>query len=505
MVLVSPKQLLFLILILQLPLFTFAQLEASKWLFGQNAGIDFKGETPSLITNSRISTTEGCASISDKSGNLLFYTDGISVWNKNHALMPNGYELNGDPSSTQSGVIVPLPGSNSLYYLFTIDAEGGDKGFCYSIIDIDKEQGLGDVITKNKLVKTPSTERITAVRHRNNRDFWILTHAYKSNEFWAYLLTKDGLSSNTVISKVGLSHDDVDNTIGYMKISPDGTQLAIAIKELHCFQLFDFDNATGELSHPITFQLEQGSKAYGVEFSPNGSLLYVSAGGKGKVYQVNLQAGSQEAVQKSLTVIGNSKNNRWMGALQLAIDGKIYVSEYQSDGLSVIEFPNKVGVECGYKSDVFSLKNSKCQLGLPTFIQTYFAKETVNTNQVQIFSDKVKVETNKRFILKNILFDFNKSTLRPSSFPELENVVSLLKKNTLFKIEISGHSDNIGNKSYNIQLSTDRAEEVANYLIKKGIDKNRISFLGKGSSDPIDDNGTEEGRQKNRRVEFILK
>jgi len=484
-----------------------AQLEASKWVFGNNVGLDFSTGAPLVFTGSKLTTTEGCASISNSKGAMLFYTDGITVWNRNNQQMPNGDSLKGDPSSTQSGVAVPMPGNPNIYYLFTIDAEAGDNGFCYSIIDITKDGGLGDVVEKNTLVKTPSTERITAVRHRNRKDFWILTHAYNSDEFMAYLLTSTGLSKNPIISAVGISHNEVDNTIGYMKISPDGSQLAVAIKEKHCFQLFDFDNETGIISHPISFQLEDGSKAYGIEFSPNGSLLYVTAGGKGKIYQVNLQAGSKEAIIASLQIIGTSSNSRWIGALQVGIDGKIYVSEYTSPKLSVINYPNLVGKQCNFVSDAVNLGSGVCQLGLPTFIQTYFNKQEINSEakQAQIFSDKVKVEVNKRFILNSIFFDFNKSTLRANSNPELQKVVELMKKNPTNKIEISGHTDNIGNKSYNIELSKARAEEVKKYLISKGIDANRIVSIGKGSSDPIDTNDTENGRQRNRRVEFMLK
>jgi len=501
-------KILFFALFFSFSLKVSGQLEASKWVFGNYAGVDFKGNPPVAFTGSKLGTTEGCASISNKLGELLFYTDGITVWNRTHSVMPNGQQLFGDPSSTQSGVAVPLPGSATKYYLFTIDAEAGDHGFRYSIIDMSLNNGLGDVTIKNELIKSPCTEKITAVKHRNNQDIWILAHEYGSDAYLAYLLTKNGLSKSPIITKIGIRQaEDINNAIGYMKISPDGSQLAVAIKGLDCFQLFDFDNSTGTLSHPITFQLEKRSLAYGIEFSPNGSLLYFSAGATGKIYQVNLQAGSEEAIVKSLQLVGKSKDNRWFGALQVGIDGKIYASEHTSKFLSAIESPNTLGPDCGFKSDVIDLLGNSCTLGLPTFIQTYFVKEDLSRskNKVKVFSPNEKVEVNQRFILNNILFDFNKSTLRTSSFPELLKVVNILKKNLTYKIEISGHTDNIGNKSYNIELSKARAEAVAKYLISKGIDKSRIVSVGKGSGDPIATNETDLGRQKNRRVEFMLK
>ena len=99
-----------------------AQNEAANWYFGQNAGIQFdaSGNLISSINDGQLSTLEGCTSISDTNGDLLFYTDGRLVYNRNHQLMPNGTELYGDPSSTQSALVVPLPGSDTIYYIFTL-------------------------------------------------------------------------------------------------------------------------------------------------------------------------------------------------------------------------------------------------------------------------------------------------------------------------------------------------------------------------------------------------
>jgi len=101
------KKLTFLIFLLN-SVVIFAQGEANHWFFVQNAGINFNNGTATSTTGS-LNTIEGCASFSDISGDLLFYTDGITVWDKNHTKMPNGQNLLGDPSSTQSAIIVPHP------------------------------------------------------------------------------------------------------------------------------------------------------------------------------------------------------------------------------------------------------------------------------------------------------------------------------------------------------------------------------------------------------------
>ncbi len=113
-----------------------------------------------------------------------------------------------------------------------------------------------------------------------------------------------------------------------------------------------------------------------------------------------------------------------------------------------------------------------------------------------------KVEIGSKIVLKNIFFEFNKATLRPESKPELERLVKLLSDVPALKIEISGHTDNVGSQLYNQELSEKRAKTVVDYLITKGIDENRLTHEGYGFSQPIATNETEEGRAMNRRTEF---
>lgn len=113
------------------------------------------------------------------------------------------------------------------------------------------------------------------------------------------------------------------------------------------------------------------------------------------------------------------------------------------------------------------------------------------------------VET--KFILSDVLFDFNSPALKQDFTSRLDTLVDILKKKTSIQVMIIGHTDNTGREAYNQRLSTSRAESVGLYLIDKGISPDRIQFEGRGSSEPIGDNTFEEGRQKNRRVEIILR
>src|SRR2546421_1458715 len=120
------KQYLLPSLLIFISLFSFGQKEANIWYFGKNAGVDFSSGAPVAITNGKLNTDEGCATICDKTtGQLLFYTDGITVYDRTHTAMPNGTGLKGNKSSTQSSVIVPKPGSATQFYIFTVDAQAG--------------------------------------------------------------------------------------------------------------------------------------------------------------------------------------------------------------------------------------------------------------------------------------------------------------------------------------------------------------------------------------------
>ena len=133
-----------------------AQNEAANWYFGENAGIQFDGSGNLLgsVNDGQLITREGCTTISDTDGNLLFYTDGRLVYDRTHQLMPNGTGLFGDSSSTQSAIIVPKPDDINIYYIFTVDTSNSlnspsNLGFNYSIVDLTLNGGLGDVTSKN--------------------------------------------------------------------------------------------------------------------------------------------------------------------------------------------------------------------------------------------------------------------------------------------------------------------------------------------------------------------
>lgn len=364
------------IIILCIGISAFSQKQTAFWYFGNLAGLDFNSGNPVALTDSKMTTNEGCATISSYDGELLFYTDGITVWNRNHEIMLNGENLNGDLSSTNSAIVIPKPDSTGIYYIFTVDDLAGSVGLQYSEVDMSLDGNLGGITSrKNVELHAPTTEKITAVKHQNDTDWWVLAHKWDSNEFTCYPVTSSGIGS-PVISDVGAYLGGIaPNSVGAMKFSPDGSKVAIANSyQNNHVQLFDFDNLTGQLSNPITISgfLGVTGNAYGVEFSLDSKLLYITDLG-GSLYQFNTELASPTDIINSRTVIAS--NIIGLGAIQIAPNGKIYVARDNIGYLGVINSPNSLGLSCDYVNDGLYLQGRGSKLGLPPFIQSYFWKE----------------------------------------------------------------------------------------------------------------------------------
>ncbi|MFC2110855.1 OmpA family protein [Bacteroidota bacterium] len=130
--------------------------------------------------------------------------------------------------------------------------------------------------------------------------------------------------------------------------------------------------------------------------------------------------------------------------------------------------------------------------------------EIPDTNFYITMNLTIQIEPPKTYTLKNVLFDTGKSTLKSSSFKALNDLYEVMKLKDQLIVEIAGHTDSTASAEFNQKLSESRAKTVMNYLIKKGINKSRITAVGYGETQPVADNGTEEGRQKNRRTEVRI-
>lgn len=341
--------------------------------------MSFVHGNPVVLPHSQMRVTEGSAAISDSRGNLLFYTNGVTIWNKKHEVMRNGKGLKGHDSSTQSAIIVPKPGSAHLYYVFTSDAGAYDAppnvGIHYSVVDMRRDSSKGEVIEKNVKLLPLACEKLTAVKHSNGTDIWVLAHGWNSNNFYAWLVTKNGVST-PVMSSVGSIHaggrSRDANSIGQMKFSPDGKHVALTMFDSKFFEVFDFDNSTGTVYNARMVYTPEEEVAYGLEFSPNGKYVYLGIYWKKQIVQYEVSHPSGAQIMNTGVMVGITNDNK-LGSFQLAPDGKIYITK-NSSYLGVIQYPNKPGTSCNYLDNGFLIKPGQLQLGLPGFIQSYFYK-----------------------------------------------------------------------------------------------------------------------------------
>jgi PKD repeat protein len=384
---------------------TFAQHEYDVWYFGVNAGLDFKSGTPIVLTNGVINTSEGTSSIADSSGNLLFYTDGITVKNKNHQQMQNGFGLNGGYSSSQSALIIRQPGADAVYYIFTT-GDFTSEGLSYSVVDMTLQNGLGQVILKNISLLNTGTEKLTAVRHSNGTDYWILAHEWNNNHFNAYQFTSAGVNSIPIVSSTGSSHSGpTNNSIGYMRSSHDGTRLALCVLDDNYFELFDFDKSTAVVSNPIHLDgIFPNDGAYGIEFSPNDSILYGSEYQPGLVLQWDITSGDDSIINASRYVVATTSSD-YGGAIALASDGKIYMAEQNTNWLGAVQNPNVYGSGCIYLDHAINLSPKYSLAGLPNIPGDWFKTEINDPLPLAGFA------ASTTFICEKFCIDFIDSSL----------------------------------------------------------------------------------------------
>ncbi|MFP9100072.1 T9SS type B sorting domain-containing protein [Flavobacterium sp. RHBU_24] len=413
-----------------MPLVSFAQKEANNWYFGLNAGIHFNDDGSVVpLAGGQMQTNEGCSSISDADGNLLFYTDGRTVWDRNHVVMPNGDYFNGtgllgDPSSSQSAVIIPKKNNPNIYYIFTVDEphhinaefypaqytgtyietngaqtipeadDGLNNGLNYSVVDLNVAGStgtIGDVTTRNVHLLTydpanleearyKCSEKITAVKNASGDGYWVITHFV--DNFYAFEVTADGVNETPVVTQINpvipLSGYR-RNAIGCIKASPNGKFVAIAHQQAGgvtgevgnggTVYLYNFNRATGQLSNPV--MVDNNMRPYGVEFSPQNQKLYVSYQendtGLSKVKQYNLLADSIPSSGVEIST-GNTSTT-----LQLGPNGKIYKAVVNGTALDVINFPEADGVACNYVNSAVALPAGTASIfGLPPFVTSLF-------------------------------------------------------------------------------------------------------------------------------------
>ncbi|MBK9730652.1 MAG: T9SS type A sorting domain-containing protein [Chitinophagaceae bacterium] len=377
-------------------IYSYGQNRTLNWLIGNDSyplnrvGIDFSNDTakvydiyspmPLFVTN---------ASICDTAGQILFYTNGIYVANRNHEVLSNSVDFNPGWATnyyqysghgfSQGCLFIPYPSSDSLYWLFYVT---GEQFFAHgstqvqplhlscSLIDLSLDNGFGGIVAEKKNVycidDTVSQGRLTACKHANGRDWWIISHKFYSNIFYKLLVTPNGIYG-PYQQEVGPYHTSNDFS-GMATFSPDGTRYAV-IRHDNFAELYDFDRCSGELSSPYILTIPDSTYPYyshGGAFSANSRFLYADT--YKKIWQYDTWATDPE---NSMVLVSewdgiSEPFNTWFFLGQLAPDNKIYISTFNSCySLHIIDQPDSFGIACKVIQRGLELPDSNSNFSVP--------------------------------------------------------------------------------------------------------------------------------------------
>jgi hypothetical protein len=335
-----------------------AQYEQHRWYFGLEAGLDFRYDPPKALSDGKTSAQEGTSTRCDSLGNLLFYTDGISVWDKNHEVMSNGTGLLGNTSSAQSAVIVKKPGSSSVYYIFTTWYT-----IHYSVVDMALNDGRGAVTTKNVKISNGPREFVHIIKEDNSDNFWIVYSVAASKNVYSHKFDENGFNVVPVRSSL------VDNQNYGLEFLGAGDMAIMKGQDYKesFVQFYSFDKNTGKLkwlkkSLNIDYLIHQCA-------SPDGKYLYVrgihaSQPGTFSVYnlkQIDLDSLFLDVY--SYIILDSFYKG---SSIKKGPDGHIYISNVsKSESLSWIRYPNKKGKACLFEKEYISLGSGRAIRGLP--------------------------------------------------------------------------------------------------------------------------------------------
>ena len=374
---ILPTRLLVFLLCFLFNTSLFAQNQNNQWRFGGGGAIDFNVTPPQSLSGSQIGTLEGSASVADETtGELLFYTDGVTIWDSTNQIMFNGNGLLGGSlsSSTSAAVIVPKPFNAGIYYVITIDDQATASGIFYNVVDMSLNGGLGGVVAgqKNIFLFATGSEKLQVVPTSDACGFWLVTHNNPGNTFYSFKITSTGIQTTPVLSTVGGSHGD---GAGHLKINRQGNKLAMGNFLDATIELYDFNNTTGVLSNPVIWPFAGiPGVIYGVEFSTDGSKLYIA--NFNLVYQYDITSGIAASIQATSFVASVGVLASYNpGSLQLGPNGKIYIAAQGQ--IDAINFPNGAGSTCGFQLNAIPLVTSSLW-GLPQYIYNVAAIPTDN-------------------------------------------------------------------------------------------------------------------------------
>lgn len=516
-----------------------------KWYFGYKLGLNFTKGSPYIIRGQTgVTAKKGIANQSmymienepflvtgDENGNVLFYSDGRRVWNDNYWECDSILKA----SRSHSQILgVQLPESDATYLLLT---PNGTR-------DIVHSWSFTEIEIKNK-IKVTKTDQIfahgkfmqgaTIVPHCNGRDYWAVLHKVGNEniDYYSFLIDRNGIQK-PVISKgdfdVILGKDNSQHSqISVSSVNNSFNVIATAFYghgKNGGVELMDFDNKSGKLKRLAWLDnFTDPSDVYGVCFSPNDSLLYVTECEGEKVNQFRVYYNTESKINASRMVLHHgSQTSARFGQIQMGPDSCLYIpSDFNGmaydlgcNFIGVIKKPNELAAKANWLPEEICVPveyKMHTGLGLPSFNK--FHKDCPQEKIMEVGEEPLKLtkefddvvnlpEKGDTIILPSLIFPSASFELTDSSKKVIDEIYLILLKNREINVLIEGHTDNVGEFRKNLKLSQNRALAVKNYLIQRGVSATRLRSRGYGEKRPKKPNINKKSMAINRRVEFII-
>lgn len=364
----------------------FAQGENDNWFFGDHAGINLASNPPTAISGMLNESRNGVASVSDSNGQLLFYTDGHFLYNRNHVAMPE--TLTGYYMCEQTAIIVPFPEHPGQYYVFSnanfFNSGANNNPTAYSVIDMNINAGLGSVTTLNiplldengQPIYINSDALTSAINHQGN-GYWILIQ--RNNQLYSYELTKTGLNNVPTVTNLTFP-SGFHNMMGFMKVSPDKSKIAIIQNyQPGRIRVYGFNDTNGTIdTNSFSYAIDDFWLPFAAEFSPNSQVLYVSTWGNG----TNAYNLSNPVSVQSRMIDPDSYS-----AIQLTRWGEIYMTKGLYDNMNV-PYLSRITTPDNYATSTvdnnFITLTGNCGMGLPQMVRLLPCQDNLTLNIPEI-------------------------------------------------------------------------------------------------------------------------
>ncbi len=440
------KRVLVILFLISINRYSNAQNRSNVWelsyndtLAYPNCGINFnsgKADTFTVYRTMAFFNTD--ASICDSNGNLLFYTNGVYISNKNNDTLFNSSNFDTGWATAYYGseglgfdqgeFIIPFPEHQSDYYLFYITGEQiyrqGQYAIqplhlSYSVVDMNLDNGLGGVVADKKNIfaiqDTLLQGYITGVKHANGRDWWIIAHKYFSNEYYKLLVTPDSIHGPYTQN---IGSELIYNASGQSVFSPDGSKFAM-LGPTYVLDYMNFDRCTGDFYNSQTINIPNidSDLTIGCSFSPGGRFLYVST--RFTLWQYDTWASNISSSGIKVGVYDNFEDSSIDVVFfthTLAPDSKIYISTFNSTlHLHAINSPDSLGTACNFIQHSFVLP--QWNISIPSFPNYDLGAlsgspcDTLNgINQLAINSNQLSIYPNPTTNLLNINYSISQQS-----------------------------------------------------------------------------------------------